>query len=101
MFDVVEGLGDLGFEIRGDGVGESIPSAYWKISAGEGIGREGRGELTLAGKLDGVADSDGLAVAEFFLAAFAEAFVVEVLEVRHCRCDCLVVVLFESDVFYR
>lgn len=44
---------------------------------------EGRQAFTLTGDFNAVIDLDGLAVVDFFLGAFAEAGVVEVLKMRH------------------
>jgi hypothetical protein len=49
-----------------------------KLVGGE---KGGMGEETLAGDFDAVVYADSLAVVEVLLGAFAEAFVVEVLEI--------------------
>lgn len=87
MLDVGEGLVDFGVEGSGEGVGETIPAAWWVRGWIEGeMGRGG----TLAGYVYSVGESDGLTVVEILLRALDETFVVEVLGGRHAGGSCFV-----------
>lgn len=110
MFYVLEGLVDLLPYVCGDGLGEAVPAScvvvmgesVWRIPPrGDEKGRVGgkgrarwsyeegceKGStgfrLTLSRDLDRVAYTHCLAVMAVFPDALAEAFVVEVLKVRH------------------
>lgn len=60
-------------------------------ASGKGQFGGGKGVcFTLAGAFDAVADADCLAVADVLVGVFAPAFVLVVLEVRHCGVVCRV-----------